>query len=830
MDALSLSRSRAEILFAELLVEESSPSRSRVQGLCEAHPELATELERLHDQLAAMRMLLPASVTPAGAGSSMRSSLPPDLGAFRCTRLLGRGGMGEVWEAEDLTLRRTVAVKLLRDSWSASDVQVQRFQREAQAASRVNHAGIVAVHQTGDWEGRRYIVQELVPGGRTLRNEIEELHRLPEIPPDHARRVAERFEKLAAALVAAHAAGIVHRDLKPQNVLLTPAGEPKLADFGLALLIDDASLTRTVEFLGTYMYASPEQIEGRMSAVDERSDVFSLGATLYENLTLSRAFDGDSTRAIARAVTLTDPTPPHVLRGRVPRDLSLVCMKALEKRREDRYASMAELHEDLQRFLAHEPIHARAPTAPRRAWKWSLRHPTLATALSLSLASSVALFGLFVRSERARAAATYAEAETSKLNRSLLVTSEALRVKSAAAEEAAEFLVSMFEQANPSVSADHVPSLRELLDQAVRRLKNGEVEDPGVRARILGAMGMVMTSLGDDAGSKLLLEESLELWESLGLGESVHATDVALARAGVLAELGEFQASHERMAGLISRIGTDAAFDARFAARMYFMLAMIFSEEGRFDEAERECDRARELYDRGPPWPDLDRSLRLWKATFAFLQGRQEEARAALEALVDECPDLLASADPLLLNAVNGLGMILIQEGRLDEAEALYLDLCDDATRSLDPTHPTALLYRTNLARVWEAMGRYVEAEEQYRELAEENERQSGPLDISVLTNRHNVGTCLVRQGRVVEAEEILRDVWEKDREVWGDTHHATLRAQHNLAQALSLLGRIPEALALQEGVVLHTPPDDPNAQGRRTQLESLRALAGAEH
>ena len=816
----SLSRSRAEIVFAELLVEEPDPPASRVQELCAAHPALASELLRMHERLLAMRTLLPGWAAPQGEGPA--TGAPPDLGAFRCHRLLGRGGMGEVWEAEDRTLGRRVAVKLLRDWWREDDVQVQRFERESQAAGRVQHPGIVAVFQTGEWQGRRYIVQELVPGGRTLRDEIEVLRRLAELPADHAQRAAQRFEKLAGALVAAHAAGVVHRDLKPQNILLTPAGEPKLADFGLALLVSDESLSRSGEFVGTYFYASPEQIEGEGRAVDERSDVFSLGATLYENLTLRRAFDGDSMRAISRAVMLSDPPPPHQLRTRVPRDLSLICMKALQKRPQDRYGSMAELRADLRRFLAHEPIRAQAPSPARRAWKWTRRHPTVATALGLSLASTAALLALFARSERARADAATAHAETNAVNLSLLETAENLRVETALAQEVIDFLLGMFEQVDPALSGDRVPSVREVLDRAVRRIDGEEIADARVRARLLSCIGIVQHQLGDTATARRLLERSLAAWKSLGALDGPDATEVVLALAGTLDSLGEREASDAHVSTLLARLETDAAFEERFGGKIWILLGEIRNDRGQFSEAEAAFDRAEELFRSYPSTPRDELRMKSDRATTAFLLGRPEEALRWIDEILIEHSDLLASANPRVLDAVCMQGMILIQRGELEEAQDLFLGLEQDALRSLDPDHPTILLYRMNLARILEAQGRYEEGEQLYRELASRIERRLGPLDVGVLANRNNLGTCLVRLGRLEEAEGVLRDVWEKNRTVWGETHHATLRAQHNLAHVLGELDRVDEALVLQEGVVAGTPSDDPSAPGRRQQLEGL--------
>jgi len=826
MDERSDLQLRAESLFADLLVRDPHPSAERLRELCDSHPELAPELERMHQHLALMRAVLPAAL-PDDGGGAVTSSDPPHLGAFRCVRLLGRGGMGEVWEAEDLTLGRTVALKVLRDSWRATDTQIQRFQREAQAASRVQHSGIVAVYQTGDHDGRPYIVQELVGGGRTLRDEIGDLHRLPELPADHARRVAERFRELADALATAHAAGIVHRDLKPQNVLLTASGEPKVADFGLALLASDETLSRTGEFLGTCFYASPEQIESR--PLDERSDLFSLAATMYECLTLRRAFDGDSIRQVMRAVTVIDPPAPHLLRGRVPRDLSLIVMKALEKRPEHRYRSMTELRDELDRFLHNEPIHARAPSVPQRAWKWSQRHPTLATALALSIGSSLALAALFLRSERARADATRAEAQTSRLNASLLETSDDLRVQKDVAEEVTQFLLGMFERAQPSISAGEAPTLRELVDDATRQIRHDEVQDPRVRARILGVLGNVYQDLGDDATARPLLEEALAYWETRGPEQDSIATEVELTLIGTLVGHDQEEATR-RIDALLARIGQDPGFDAQFETTIYLRQADVFEMDGRFEEAGQALARAEEAYQRHPPNAELDLVVRMALADNALHRNRLDQARVLLEELVADEKELLARGHPQALQAVGLLGMIQIQEGRLAEAEQLFLQLCDDAQRTFDPDHPAMTVFRMNLARVWEAMGRYPEAESLYRELAVPIERRSGPMSVGAISIWNNVATCVIREGRVDEAEPIFRQVWEKSRALFGEAHDMTLGRQHNLAQALSVLGRYDEALELQEQVVALTPVDHPNLASRQKQLETIRAkLTGGD-
>jgi len=814
LDDPSLIRSRAEALFAALLVEDQLPSLGRVRALGEAHPELAGELERLHVEVRELRARLPGWATPAG--ETQGAQLPPDLGNFRCLRLLGRGGMGEVWEAEDRALGRRVALKVLRDDLATASPAILRFEREAQAASRVQHPGIVAVHQAGELGGRRYIVQELVPGGRTLRDEFDDAKRLPALPEDYARSVAARFAELADALAAAHAAGIVHRDLKPQNVLVTPGGAVKVADFGLALLAGEIPLSRTGEFVGTFAYSSPEQLGGTPGAADERSDIFSLGATLYEALTLRRAFDGDSLQQIARAVSVDDPPAPHALRSLVPVDLSLVCMKALEKRPAARYGSMAELRDDLRRFLAHRPVRARAPSVTRRAAKWSRRHPTLAATLSLSLAASAGFGGLFLRSESLRR-------EVSEANRNLRAVGDDLRVQRSSLVEVNTFLIGMFDAANPDVSGDRPPSVRELVDRAVARIERGEVEDPAVRAGLLSSLGAVVHSLGDWSAARELLEQGLAAWATAGRTGSREEAETLLTLVYVLGRQRDVAALEQHLGSLLARVGRDRGLDVDLSVRVLLIAGKQAAEVGRFDEVEALLDRADTLCAELPADHGLRLNTRSLRAGSYWQQGRLEDARALFQEILDENPDRLARAQPSVLEALNGLGLILFDQRRFAEAEALLRDLCERSARSMDADHPDLLVARVNLARVWEAQERYVEAERDYREIVQLLSARSGPESSVVLQVRNNLGTCLVRQGRFAEAEEVHRDVWELRRERFPEDRPTLLNCQNNLAYDLYRLGRFEEALSLQEEVVDLTPAEDPHAVGRRQLLDSIR-------
>ncbi len=271
---------------------------------------------------------------------------------YEVGRLLGAGGMAEVFEGHDRLLARRVAIKVLLAEFSQDPSFVARFKREAQAAASLSHPNIVAVWDTGVEGGTNFIVMEYVEG-RTLRD----LLRIGGPPP--ADRAAGIAADVCDALAAAHARGLIHRDVKPGNVMLTGDGTVKVMDFGIARATTSETITQTHAVIGTAQYISPEQVEGR--EVDARSDLYSVGCLLYEMLTGRVPFSGESPVAIAYRHVREDPVPPRRIDPRIPPAFEAVTLRALAKNPDHRYQSAAEMRAELERALAGQPIAAVAP-------------------------------------------------------------------------------------------------------------------------------------------------------------------------------------------------------------------------------------------------------------------------------------------------------------------------------------------------------------------------------------------------------------------------------------------------------------------------------------
>jgi serine/threonine protein kinase/WD40 repeat protein len=373
--------------------------------------------------------------------AELETPLPSPLGDFHLLREVGRGGMGVVYEAEQMSLHRRVALKVLPFAATLDQRQLQRFKNEALAAAALDHPHIVEVHGVGCERAVHFYAMRLIEGQTlaeviaVLRAEREERRgesqaqgergaRSPDRQPPTAeyltqsvalegrgqeesptvkdrkttkatvsagvhsalpspasaffRKVAELGQHVAEALAHAHEQGIIHRDIKPSNLMLDSLGKVWVTDFGLAHVQGDKSLTMTGDLVGTLRYMSPEQALAKRVMVDHRTDIYSLGVTLYELLTLEPAFGGRDRQELLRQIAFEEPRPPRRVNPAIPAELETIVLKAMEKNPADRYATAQSLADDLRRYLEDQPIRARRPSSLHRVRKWARRHPGVA--------------------------------------------------------------------------------------------------------------------------------------------------------------------------------------------------------------------------------------------------------------------------------------------------------------------------------------------------------------------------------------------------------------------------------------------------------------------
>ncbi len=326
------------------------------------------------------------------------------MGNYELIEQIGQGGMGVVYKARQRNLNRFVALKLMRSGSWATEAEIKRFRSETTAAATLQHPNVVAIHEVGEHEGRHYFSMDYIAGPSLA----EVINRTP-LP---AGRSARYVKIIAEAIHHAHQRGILHRDLKPANVLVDTDDQPRVTDFGLAKHIQvDSDLTVSGDAMGTPSYMPPEQAAGKRSEIGPASDIYSLGAILYDLLTGRPPFRADTPVDTLRQVLDTEPAPPRLINRKVPRDLETICLKCLAKAPGQRYPSAQGLADDLGRFLKQEPIHARPVGWLGRGWRWSRRNPVVAAfcgvmALLLLMVAWAALYQRGVALDNAKEGAS----------------------------------------------------------------------------------------------------------------------------------------------------------------------------------------------------------------------------------------------------------------------------------------------------------------------------------------------------------------------------------------------------------------------------------------
>jgi WD40 repeat protein/serine/threonine protein kinase len=506
------------VAYLEALDGGRAPDRAELLAL---HPQYAPQLARFLDDQAGMdRCAAPlravTGVRPAAAALGGGAAPPPgpaELGDFRILREVGRGGMGVVYEAQQVSLNRRVALKMLPLAGDPDPKQLRRFQNEAQAAAQLHHAHIVPVYSVGRERGVHFYAMQFIEG-RTLAALIRDLRRTPEestdrplsptglpgrapdgpapfppaagqaadLPgarpagcpagsPGYFRQVVHWGIQAAEALEHAHQLGVIHRDVKPGNLMVDARGHLWVTDFGLARVRTDVSLTGPGDLVGTLRYMSPEQALASRGGVDHRTDVYSLGATLYELLTLRSAFEGTDRQALLRQIAFEDPRRPRRLDRAIPVDLEKVVLKAMAPYPADRYATAQDLADDLRRFQSGEPVRARPPTLAGRAARWVRRRPAGAAALGLALLLAVllpmagAMAWQWHRAETALASESNIRVGLEEARRELEATHNNLRNAYAKLEQARH--MDWVREAGLEVAAGNIPPARQLLQKCL---------------------------------------------------------------------------------------------------------------------------------------------------------------------------------------------------------------------------------------------------------------------------------------------------------------------------------------------------------------------------
>ena len=427
-------REEVERLAEEFLDRRRRGEQASISEYASRHPEMAEEIREFFPTVLALEDLVSEPIAGAPLSALPLAREPPStleqLGEYRILRELGRGGMGVVYEAEQASLGRRVALKVLPFHYLVDSKHIERFHQEARAAARLSHPNIVPVYGVGEHQGMHYYVMQYIPG-QGLDKVIREVRRLRQAggtdagdsdsssstslaaglesagtrsrPERYHLNVARLVRDAAHALDHAHRQGVLHRDVKPSNLLLDPTGRVWLTDFGLAKAEGSDDITRSGDFVGTLRYMAPERFKGWM---DPRSDVYGLGITLHELLTLRPAFEERDRARLLRKVTSEEPPAPRRIDDSIPRDLETIVLKSMSKEPGQRYATARAMADDLDRFLDGKPVEARRSTPMVRLGHWCSRNPMLATLVAAVIlllgAVSVISSGAAVRLARER--------------------------------------------------------------------------------------------------------------------------------------------------------------------------------------------------------------------------------------------------------------------------------------------------------------------------------------------------------------------------------------------------------------------------------------------
>ncbi|MBX3737234.1 MAG: serine/threonine protein kinase [Candidatus Didemnitutus sp.] len=728
---------------------------------------------------------LPSPAATATSRSPFGGQLPERIGPYDIIDEIGRGGMGRVYAARQPRLDRVVALKVLAETAGTLDL-AQRFLREAQTVARLRHPHIVTLHDSGRADGFAYFAMDYLEGGDLG----QRLRRGPLAP----RAAAALAQKIASALTYAHGADVLHRDIKPSNILLD-GEEPLLADFGLAAQLEPGGdLTAASLVLGTPHYLAPEAVQRGSTALGIPSDVYALGVVLYEMLAGRTPFAGATAAELPALLDQSEIPPLRLLAPATPRDLVVICLKCLERDPARRYADAAALAEDLRRFLAGEPILARAPGAGTQFRRFARRHRTmLAVAAGTGAALTIGIVASTVLAVRARRAERQAATEAAT----------------------ARALVEFFQKdillpSKPGAQADRDMKLRTALDAAAARIGGRFAKEPAVESALRATLGEALHSLGEYAKAAEQFAAAVRLRRQQGLDDAA-TWRLVTAQCASLAASAQFSEAERllppNIAALRRTLGADSG--ATLAAEQ--TLARIWIGEDKLAQALqlRRDLLARRTRLQGPEHADTLTAANE-VATALLDQGQFIEAREILTRTAETRKRVLGPEAPDTIESLNDLAGANWALGRLAEAEARFREVVPIARRVLGPDHPDTLLTLGNLGHVLSAQARWDEAAGVFEEVYAQTRAVHGEGHQNVLRMGGALAAVYSEEGHLEKAEAMCREVIEPSARRLGAMHPEVLALRTQLGGILVAEEKFAEAeIELRTSLAAHRAVDE---------------------
>jgi len=806
-------------------LERSADARSAyLDGVCGQDDSLRAELESLLSAYESSNGLSkPPWLEPSQENPIERKSIGP----YQLLRKLGEGGMGQVWLAEQSApVHRQVALKLIR-AGMYDDGALRRFQVERQSLAIMDHPAIAKVFDAGaTTDGQPFFVMEYVPGLA-----------ITDYCDQKRLRIRERLELFIEACEGvqhAHQKAVIHRDLKPANILVVEIDgrpKPRIIDFGLAKAVTPLGgqtlFTHTGIFVGTPGYMSPEQAEPTALDVDTRTDVYSLGAVLYELLTGSLPFDTKKKRPVdemLRQLREEDPprpstkvsadpttattaaaergTEPQQLISELHGDLDWITMRAIERVRARRYGAPSELAADILRYLKHEPVEARPASVRYRVQKYLRRH-RIAVAVAGVIVVLLISFGVV---------------QAMQLRRITRERDRATRIT--------DFMTSVFKISDPSQAKGNSITAREMLDKASKDIGTGLGKDPELQAQLMGVMGTAYEGLGLYARAQPLYEQAVDIQQRVLGPENAETLRTSSDLGWSLMRNNHLTESEKLLRQTLDAQKRVLGPEHLDTLTTVNNLAGTLQQEQRFPEAEKLYREALDTERRvlGPEHSETLRSISNLGNVLEF-ERNHSESEKLLRNVLDIKRRVYGSDHPQTLHTMGDLAMTLGNEGNYPEAEKLQREALDTQRRVLGPEHPSTLITAGNLAFTLHLEGRYTEAEKLERETLDADRRVYGPESYVALLCTLNLASTLTSEGKYDEAESLLRKSIEGLRRLRGPDAPQTADSVYSLGCVMALRGRNNEALSLLREAVDHgLSAADALGIEKDDNLKSLRA------